>query len=189
LLRRLARECAILIPSETAEAEERGLAWVDDGDVAFGERPVPSMTERDVLQREAGDLAGLRRHGDDLLAVRSAVLAGDLGRDLARPLEAGLPDGDSSHLCACWRRVRVARDDSERHEDGTHHQHDDRVSDHEAASVHRLRAIEARKLLRRHRRLFRPLGDYSFGHDSSSNGSATGISSLTESSRFTISSP
>src|ERR671911_857718 len=50
---RLAGERAVLLAGEAAEAEERRLPGLDDGDVALGELPVAPVAERDVLERKA----------------------------------------------------------------------------------------------------------------------------------------
>ena len=49
----LAGKRAVLLAREAAEAEERRLAGLNDGDVALGELPVAPVAERDVLEGKA----------------------------------------------------------------------------------------------------------------------------------------
>src|SRR5829696_8685822 len=148
LRRRLAGERAVLFAGEAAEAEERRLAGLDDRDVALGELPVTSVAERDVLEGEAGDLAGLRRDGHELLAVRAAVLASDLGRDLACPLETALLGGEPAGGGGGGAGVAAAHE-ADRQQRGEDHHDDHRIPDHEPPAVNGRTALEARQRLLR----------------------------------------
>src|SRR5829696_2845139 len=145
---RLAGERAVLLTGEAAEAEQRRLAGLDDRDVALGELPVTTVAERDVLEGEAGDLAGLRRDGYELLAVRAAVLTSDLGRDLARPLEAALLGGQAAGCCR-GAGVVAAAHEADGQQRGEDHHDDHRIADHEAPAVNSRLALEARQCLLR----------------------------------------